>query len=254
MSQRYRRSRASKGVSSSFAGSLLPYIDFTSLMFAVFLVMFAATLPFINAKARDIAEKRVPGPPTPLEVVLGWSGKTPVDADLWVACQSRVDGIWSDGLIVYYNRRSDRYLDLQRDDQSEDRTLPFHYEIVRTNSHALTMPANTRCWVNVHMFALNGVIPPVPIWATVTLNRNALDGSEHMILPTGKAPVLDDRGQPWAIGATATQPAQELNLVFLQTDGTGKLVPEATETYPGVAPCAIARNKLPPGERRCGHG
>jgi hypothetical protein len=219
-------------------------------MFVLFAVMALLSMAQVNPKARDIADRRMPGPPTPLEVAIGWSKNTPVDIDMWTFCQTFVDNGWHENHLVMFKRRSDGWIDLQRDDVGDADTM--HFEVLRTNSEVKAVPPLTRCWVNAHLYSLHGKSAPVKVFASATLNRNASDGSEHMFPAPGKDLPKDETGQQWALSSTITEQAGEVNLFLLFWDAHGKLQEDVSEAYPNINTCALARNELPQGVRRCG--
>lgn len=237
------------GLSSAFSGTVLMQNDLWSLLLMIFLFAALLSVSLINPKARDIADKRVPGPPTPLEVVIGWSKNQPADVDMWMACQSLVDGKWGDGMMIMYNRRSDTWLDLQRDDLGN--TPSAHFEVIRSNSEVKSIPPNTRCWVNAHLYALHGGRLPLEVFASVTLNRNAGDGSEKLFLPEGQKPVEDETGQQWALKVPIFEKAAEVSLFYLLWGADGKLDVNASAAFPNVSPCVLARDKIGVSEKRC---
>lgn len=237
------------GLSPAFSGTVLMQNDQWSLMLMVFLFIAFISVPLINPKARDIADKRVPGPLIPLEVVIGWSKDQPADIDLWMACQSFVDNKWSDGMMIMFNRRSDTWLDLQRDDLGNAPTA--HFEVIRSNSEVQSIPPNTQCWVNAHLYALHEASLPLNIFASVTINRNAADGSEKLFLPEGRQPIEDENGQKWALKAPFYQTAGEINLFYLFWGADGKLNVEVSEAFPNVSPCVLARKDIGKDEKRC---
>lgn len=193
---------------------LIPQIDLFAILALVGLFYVLVMYPFLNPEPKQLAAERVAVHPVPFYVVLEWPAGHTSDVDLWVSCKTQWAGLAAVTATVGWKSREDLYLVFTHDDLGRPSTL--NYEIVETTAAAETLPPNTECTINVHLFQRRD--GSLPIEGKVTaLHMKDSDTSEKLIAD---------------VKFTLTEAAQELTLVSFVTDEKGLPYWDNIETYP----------------------
>ncbi len=218
------RRRKSRGGLTGFAiitVVTLGYLDLTINTQMVGLAAAALSTPFVNPPPTNTGEKRLPVSPVPLFARLTWDNGLPHDLDLWIACYNLVGAQKDNTFIIGYLHKSSGWMDLLRDDQGGPSYL--NEERAQSNSEIRTVPPNTACTFNVHLYSRHGGKLPVAGELLVIQNKDA--DAETLV---------------GNVTFTLESPGQEITVLSAVWDTHGNLIPDAVEAYPAVKTNLIA--------------
>ncbi|HUO50078.1 MAG TPA: hypothetical protein VMU25_00685 [Candidatus Paceibacterota bacterium] len=200
---------------------LIGFLDLTSNTQMLGLAAAALSTPFVNPPPKNNGDKRLLVSPAPLFVRLIWGDGLPHDLDLWVRCYNLANGENSNVITIGFNRTSDGWLDLLRDDQGAPSYI--NEERVQSNSEVDHIPANTACGFNVHLYHSHGGHLPVEGQLTVIQNKDS-----------------DNERLVGDVHFTILVPGQEITVLKAVWDDHSNLIQEAVEKFPSVDTKRIA--------------
>ena len=182
-------------------------------------------IPYVNPPPKNNGEKRLAVTPVALFERLTWGSRLPHDLDIWTQCYNLVNGEKSNEITIGYNRKSQLWIDLSRDIQGG---LVINEENLQSNAHAPTVPPNTFCRFNVHLWHSHG--GPLPVVG-------------HMIVIQNKD--SDNEKQLGDVTFSIVVPGQEVTVLTAVWDERGNPIMDAIESYPNVGTVPIATLKSP---------
>ncbi len=227
MSRRMRSPRkgllALGGGGSVFLLFLLAMLDLKMNTSVTGLATTAILLPFVNLPPTDTGKERAPSAPVALHIGNSWKAGEPHDVDTSVSCVTR-NAAGDRTVRVWYAHRSDKWLDLQRDDLGGPSVL--NLEIVQSNSEVEKVPPNTSCRINLHLYHSHGGKFPIEGRVTVVVNKDSPEEELAADVPY-----------------ELRFPGEERTAALLVWGPTGRLMREVTETFPAAATVPIVTRR-----------
>ncbi|QQG38289.1 MAG: hypothetical protein HYS26_01940 [Candidatus Kaiserbacteria bacterium] len=202
--------------------AIMGFVENMILVVVVFLFAGAIAIPQVNPPPRDGIEKRQTTEPTPFYIEMRWADQLPHDLDLYITCYSLVNMQRTDPTVVFYNRKSSRWLNLLHDATGYPRSQR-NVEEARVNSSVRTVPKNTVCLINTHIWSRHG--GPLPVKGTVLAIANKDSPRQKTIVN---------------LEFTIGQVGEECSLAQIVWDEKSDVLFDSVETYPNLPTQRIA--------------
>lgn len=212
------RRRSSAGPATSLMG----WIENVVIVMAVTVPLFGMALAKMNPPPREGVQVKMSTEPTPLSIEMRWENKLSHDIDINVACFNLVNGEMSNPILVYYGRTSEKWLTLIKDATGFPRSSR-NVEEVRVNPTVLTVPENSTCRVNAHIYNRHGGELPVRVSLIAIANK---DAPNQALIAQVFFPI--------------SQVGEECTVLSITWDERGEFIPASVETYPKLPTVRIS--------------